>query len=396
MTHSGRGIVWRAGEQPLEAWLEWVRECLIGDSRFTVIGEVRQEDQPYGRTLHSGIDAAALAEVFAEAGIEALYVSTTRGLELSSPTVDIIPVPDDPQLGPPLLWARATPSGRVRLAAPVLSPADLDRWLRQLSPLLPEPVPVREGSAEPFARPLATGLLCRPDRLMVCVDTLDTRVRPGNPSSVVELTTTADRLGQDAALLRHPCVLKEQPVPAVSELAAVLAGLESIWSAVPSQADSPFTRLGWWAGAKPLAPGSRIEVVRIEHGSARLRISRKGRFGIDATGPVGELAHWARPLLDPAVHDDAYAGLRRGLATWLEQLQKAVFGAAPVRWRVFGPPPGRLQPGPLDASALAQWLHTHFPRERVYVDSLSGDTIELGGLRADSTRVQIRASRRAV
>ncbi|MEV0090938.1 hypothetical protein [Streptomyces sp. NPDC050738] len=394
MTHSGRGIVWHAGEQPLGEWIQWVRECLVGDSRFTVVGEVRWEDQPYGRELHTGLDAAALAEVFGGAGIASLYVSTTPGAELSSPTVEIMPVPAAGQQGPPLLRARATPSGRVRLAAPVLSGADLDRWLRQLSPLLPEPVPVREGSTEPFARPLATGLLCRPDHLMVCLDTLETRVRPfGNPSSVVSLISTAERIAQDTALLRHPCVTEPRPVPAVSDLADVLAGLESVWRPGGPHVDSPFTGLGWWAGAHPLPSGSRIEVVRIEHGRARLRMSRKGRSGIDATGPVAELSTWARPLLDQAVHDDAYAGLRRPLARWLEQLERAVFGTGVVRWRVSGLPPGEVGPALLDAPALAQWLHVRFPRARVHVEHLSEEKAELGGLRIDNGRVLVVARR---
>jgi hypothetical protein len=88
------------------------------DGGFRVIGDVRWPDEPYGRQLHSGLDAAGLAEVFRDAGVAALYVSTTCGLELSSATVEIMPVPVGPP-GPPPLRAQAEPGGSVRPGAAV-------------------------------------------------------------------------------------------------------------------------------------------------------------------------------------------------------------------------------------------------------------------------------------
>ncbi|WP_392667619.1 hypothetical protein [Streptomyces sp. LN785] len=388
----GGGLVWRDGEQSLDGWIEWVRRCLVGDGGFRVIGDVRWPDEPYGRQLHSGLDAAGLAEVFRAAGVAALYVSTTRGLELSSPTVEIMPVPVGPP-GPPPLRAQAEPGGSVRLGAPVRSGAELDAWLAQLSPLLPHPVPMRGGSGTPFARPLAAGLLARPDGVRVCLDTLESRLRPnGNPTSVVTLVSSAERLAADTALLRDPRVVEETAVRTMHDLAGALAALERVWSPGGAPAGSPFAGLGIWAGSGVVASGSRVRVVRMEHGSARLSIGRTGAPELEAEGPVGELARWARPLLDPAVHATAYAGRRRALVTWLERLERAVFDG-PTRWSVSGGHGDEASPGPSDASRLGRWLHSRFPQQRVSAGLVTADSLQLADLLTATGRVTVTAHR---
>ncbi|MGW1091676.1 hypothetical protein ACWD4L_36785 [Streptomyces sp. NPDC002596] len=388
----GRGLVWRDGEQPLDAWIGWVRTCLVGDGGFRVIGDVRWPDEPYGRQLHSGLDAAGLAKVFRAAGVTALYVSTTRGLALSSPTVEIMPVPVGPP-GPPLPRAQVEPGGSVRLGAPVRNCAELDAWLAQLSALLPQPVPARGGSDEPFARPLAGGLLGRPDGIRVCLDTLESRLRPnGNPTSVVSLVATAERLAGDTALLRDPRVVEETAVAHVHELAEVLAALERVWSPGGVPGGSPFTGLGIWAGSAVVGPGSRVRVVRIEYGRARLSIARKRLPELRAEGPVGELARWAGPLLDPAVHATAYAGRRRALVKWLERLERAVFGG-PARWSVSGGRDEEVPPGSLDTSGLGQWLHSRFPGQRVSAGLVTADSLRLDDLLTATGRLTVTAHR---
>jgi hypothetical protein len=76
----------------------------------------------------------------------------------------------------------------------------------------------------------------------------------------------------------------------------------------------------------------------------RLSIARKRLPEIRAEGPVGELARWAGPLLDPAVHATVYAGRRRALVTWLERLERAVLGG-PARWSVSGGRADEVPPG---------------------------------------------------
>ncbi|MDF6046098.1 hypothetical protein LRD69_29035 [Streptomyces sp. JH14] len=388
----GGGLVWRDGEQSLDAWIEWVRRCLVGDGGFRVIGDVQWPDQPYGRELHSGLDAAGLADVFRGAGVTALYVSTTHGLELSSPGVEIMPVPVGPP-GPPLLRAQAEPGGSVRLAAPVRNFAELDAWLTQLSPLLPRPVPARGGSEAPFARPLAGGLLGRPDGIRLCLDTLESRLRRfGNPTSVVSLISSAERLADDTVLLRDPRVVEESTVGTVHELAEALAALERVWSPGGVPDGSPFTGLGIWAGSGVVGSGSRIRVVRIEHGSAQLSITRRRTPELRAEGAATELAIWARPLLDPAVHATAYAGRRRALVTWLERLERAVFGT-PARWSVSGGRNEEVPAGPLDASGLGQWLHSRFPQQRVSAGLVTADSLQLDDLLTGTGRLTVTAHR---
>ncbi|MEU8828997.1 hypothetical protein [Streptomyces sp900116325] len=388
----GGGLVWRDGEQPLDAWIEWVHSRLVGDGGFRVIGDVQWPDQPYGRQLHSGLDAAGLAHVFRDAGVAALYVSTTRGIELSSPTVEIMPVPVGPP-GPPLLRAQAEPGGSVRLGAPVRSCAELDAWLTQLSPLLPRPVPARGGSDAPFARPLAGGLLSRPDGIRVCLDTLESRLRRlGNPTSVVTLVSTAEHLAGDTALLRDPRVVEETAVGNVHELAEVLAALERAWSPGGVPEGSPFTGLAIWAGSGVVGSGSRVRVMRIEYGSARLSIARRRLPELQAEGPAGELVRWARPLLDPAVHATAYAGRQRALVKWLERLERAVFGG-PARWSVSGGRGEEVPPGELDASGLGRWLHSRFPRRRVSAGLVTGDMLQLNDLLTGTGRLTVTAHR---
>ncbi|MFF0396563.1 hypothetical protein ACFYSJ_12420 [Streptomyces sp. NPDC005248] len=388
----GGGLVWRDGEQPLDAWIDWVHSCLVGDGGFRVIGDVQWPDQPYGRELHSGLDAAGLAHVFRDAGVDALYVSTTRGIELSSPTVEIMPVPVGPP-GPPLLRAQAEPGGSVRLGAPVRSCAELDAWLTQLSPLLPQPVPARGGSDAPFTRPLAGGLLSRPDGIRVCLDTLESRLRRlGNPTSVITLVSTVEHLAGDTSLLRDPRVVEETAVRNVHELAEVLAALEQAWSPGGVPEGSPFTGLGIWTGSGVVGSGSRVRVMRIEYGSARLSIARRRVPELQAEGAVGELVHWARPLLDPAVHATAYAGRQRALVKWLERLERAVFGS-PAGWSVSGGRGEEVPPGELDASGLGSWLHSRFPRHRVSAGLVTGDMLQLNDLLTGTGRLTVTAHR---
>ncbi|WP_328886058.1 hypothetical protein [Streptomyces sp. NBC_00316] len=388
----GGGLVWRDGEQPLDAWIEWVHRCLVGDGGFRVVGDVQWPDRPYGRELHAGLDATGLAHVFRDAGVAALYVSTTRGPELSSPTVEIMPVPVGAP-GPPLLRAQAEPGGSVQLGAPVRSCAELDAWLTQLSPLLPEPVPARGGSEAPFARPLAGGLLGRPDGIWVCLDTLESRLgRLGDPTSVVSLLSTAGRLAGDTALIRDPRVVDETAVGNVHELAGFLAALERAWSPGGVPDGSPFTGLGIWAGSGVVGSGSRVRVVRIAYGSARLSIARRRTPELQAEGAATELAIWARPLLDPAVHATAYAGRRRALIKWLERLERAVFGA-PARWSVSGGRDEEVPAGPLDASGLGQWLHDRFPQQRVSAGLVTADALQLDDLLTATGRLTVTAHR---
>lgn len=388
----GGGLVWRDGEQSLDAWIEWVRRCLVGDGGFRVIGDVQWPDQPYGRELHSGLDAAGLADVFRGAGVTALYVSTTHGLELSSPGVEIMPVPVGPP-GPPLLRAQAEPGGSVRLAAPVRNFAELDAWLTQLSPLLPRPVRARGGSEAPFAQPLAGGLLGRPDGIWVCLDTLESRLRRfGNPTSVVSLISSAERLADDTALLRDPRVVEETAVGNMHELAEVLAALERVWRPGGVPDGSPFTGLGLWAGSGVVGSAGRVRVVRIDHGSAQLSIARRRVPELRAEGMAGDLSGWARPLLNPAVHATAYAGRRRALVTWLERLERAVFGA-PARWSLSGGRDEEVPAGPLDASGLGRWLHSRFPQQRVSVGLVTADSLQLDDLLTATGRLTVTAHR---
>lgn len=388
----GGGLVWRDGEQPLDAWIDWVHSCLVGDGGFRVIGDVQWPDQPYGRELHSGLDAAGLARVFRDAGVAALYVSTTRGIELSSPTVEIMPVPVGPP-GPPLLRAQAEPGGSVRLGAPVRSCAELDAWLTQLSPLLPQPVPARGGSDTPFARPLAAwaaqlGLTASGVSGHPGVAASPT----GNPTSVITLVSTAEHLAGDTALLRDPRVVEETAVGNVHELAEVLAALERAWSPGGVPEGSPFTGLGIWTGSGVVGSGSRVRVMRIEYGSARLSIERRRVPELQAEGAVGELARWARPLLDPAVHATAYAGRQRALVKWLERLERAVFGS-PARWSVSGGRGEEVPPGELDTSGLGLWLHSRFPRRRVSAGLVTGDMLQLDDLLTGTGRLTVTAHR---
>ncbi|MFF1836486.1 hypothetical protein ACFVXE_20095 [Streptomyces sp. NPDC058231] len=389
----GGGLVWRDGERSLSGWIEWVCRCLVGDGGFRVIGDVRWPDEPYGRQLHSGLDAAGLADVFRGAGVAALYVSTTRGLELSSPTVEIMPVPVGPP-GPPLLRAQAEPGGSVRLGAPVRDVAELDSWLTQLSPLLPHPIPARGGSDTPFAQPLAGGLLTRPDGIWVCLDTLESRLRPnGNPTSVVSLVSTAERLATDTALLRDPRVVEEIAVRNMHDVAETLAALERVWSPGGVPERSAFAGLGMWAGSGVVGSGSRVRVVRIEHGSVRLSIGRTRAPTLQAEGMASELSCWARPLLDPAVHSTAYAGRLRALVKWLERQERAVFGG-PARWRVSGGGKGdEAPPGSLDASGLGRWLHSRFPQRRVSTGLVTADSLQLDDLLTATSRLTVTAHR---
>ena len=115
-------------------------------------------------------------------------------------------------------------------------------------------------------------------------------------------------------------------------------------------------------------------------------LRRPGRSELWARGPVAGIATWARPLLDPVLHEEAPSASRRRLARWLEHVGRAALGADAV-WSV-----DRLAE-PVDAAALADWLATHCPGRAVAVDRLTDGAVTLAGTRTADGRATVTGHR---
>ncbi|MFC9330120.1 hypothetical protein [Kitasatospora sp. NPDC057015] len=370
-------MVWQAGDGPLAAWLEWVGERLAGPQPggYTVRGDVRWPDQPYGVGIGHGLSPAALAELLLAEGVDGLYVRTTGGRLFAEPHLEIAPlaVPDLSPGGPGariLLAAPAgAPAGTVPLVARVRTPAELGDWLGRLSPLLPGPVSASDWPGSLLAEPLGVTFLRRRDEVLLVFQSLADAERGAvNPTSRLILSSAVPQLAGRVALLGSPAVLEERAVPTVRDLGRWLRELAAAWGgpALPE--------VGRWAGAAPLPAATRASVRRVEEDTAELMLRRRGGPEVWARGPASRIAAWAAPLLDPAVHAQVPSASRRRLDRWLERVGRAVLGG-PAQWTVEG------LADPLTTTDLARWLALHCPGRELAVDRVGEGAVTLNRTR---------------
>ncbi|GJF33574.1 hypothetical protein KNE206_62740 [Kitasatospora sp. NE20-6] len=367
-------LVWRCGDGPMADWLERVAELVVGPQPdgYRVWGDLRWPDQVYGRVVASGLTPAQLAEVFTAEGFDGLYADTHGGATLDAPTVHIAPLTweDRGPSGQGVRILHAEPAGpvggRVRIAAPLHTPDELTAWMRQLSPVLPDPAPRVDWPASAGTTPLAGTFLHRRDTLLLCLDTLESRQRPGNASNRLRLHIPTDGATWPASPAGRTALPADRSVTSVQELADWLGELGVHWSG------GPLPRVGMWAGASPLPRGTLASAQESADGLGVLRFARPGRPGLSARGPAAGIADWAVPLLEPAVHEDVPAQLRRFLARWLRKVEQAAF-AGPAEWTVSG------FPGPFSSAQLAQWLNAHCGDGRIAVDRLADGAVVLNG-----------------
>ncbi|OKI30566.1 hypothetical protein [Streptomyces sp. CB03911] len=382
-------LEWRAGDGPLAAWLERVTELLAGPQPdgYVVRGDLRWPDQPYGVELARGLTPAGVAELLTAEGVDGLHVRTSGGRLFAEPHLEIAPTADA-DLGPDGPGVRilhvapvGVPAGTVPLIGRIRTPDELAGWLGGLSPLLPGGMPGFDWSRTALAEPLGATLLRRRDSVLLTLQPLEAAERSGvDGTSRLILDSRARDLAGHAALLGTPVVLEERALSTVGELGRWLGELAAGWGS------APLPRPGLLAGAAPLPRATRASVRRIEDGEAELMLRRHGRSELWVRGPAPEVAAWAVPLLEPAVHEEAPAGSRRRLARWLERVGGSVLGG-PAVWTVSA------AAAPLSAVELADWLLAHCPGRALAVDRAGAGVLTLGGTRTSDGWVTVTGRR---
>jgi len=409
----GDPLVWRSGDGPMADWLERMTDLLVGPQPhgYRVWGDQRWPDQIYGRQTASGLTLAALAEIFTGEGFDGLYVDTAGGLRLDSPTLHIQPLvwqdrgPDSGGVRVMFAEPSGPPAGRVRIFAPLRSPAELAAWIEQLSPLLPAGMPEVRWPRGVGETPLAGSFLHRRDRILLGLDTFDsTEPSFGNIGSVLRVTVPTDgtapqtvsgrvrgavrRAGsrrvpgfvrqtgpaparsvvpqEGSAPVDRSALLAGRGVSSIEELADWLGELSALWNG------QPLPKTGRWTGVQSLPRGTRASARESADGPVVLELSRENRPALSVQGPGAEIASWAAPLLVPAVHEEVSSYLPRTVARWLRKVEQAVF-AGPAAWTVPG------APTPLSSEQLARWLRTNCPGRQIAVDWIADGAVRLNG-----------------
>lgn len=384
----GDPLLWRAGSADLAEWLDGVRRALLGDdvAGYEVWSGPVFPD--YGSVIHRADDTAGLARFLAARDVGTLRATTHRGVRQGETSIELR-VED--RTGADAL--RVVPSGeragRVQLTAPVADSAALARWLHQLSPLLPVPVPLREASGDPLPQPLAVTLYHRAGDVLIGLEELDGRpagagLRPARRRVLV--STRADTLAAESGLLVHPAVLELRPVTTAGELGRWLAELDVAWGERPALS----ALIGRAARAVLPYGNLRAEVWKIEHGTPTLVVGRPFGPQVTASGPPERLARWARPLLDVTVHERAASPSRRALAKWLRGVEESVF-ASRALWTVTASaaPPGVLPADPLTSAELADLLSGTREGRVPGVDRITPGEVTLIGADAAFGRVDV-------
>jgi hypothetical protein len=382
-------LVWRAGDGPMAEWLAGVGERLLGPQPggCTVRGDLRWPDQPYGVPVGTGLSLDQVAELLTAEGVDGLYVRTGGGPRLAGPWVEIAPLaegdrgPDGPGVRILQVEPAGAPAGTVPVFARIRTPDGLGAWIGLLAPLLAQAPPPARWPATTLATPLGATFHHRRDGILLDLQPLaEAEQRGVNATSRVQLQCAAADFPQRTVLLAAAAVLEERPLPGVRDLAGWLAELAAAWGGQPVPVP------GRWAGAAALPPGTRASVRRIEGDEAELMLRRPGRSELWARGPVTRVAGWARPLLDPALHEEVPTASRRRLARWLEHTGRAALGAG-ARWSV-----DRLAE-PLTAVGLADWLAAHCPGRAVAVERVTAEAVTLTGTRTADGRATVTGRR---
>ena len=387
-------LVWQAGDGPMADWLAGVGDRLLGPQPggYTVRGDLRWPDQPYGVAIRTGLTPAGVAELLTAEGVDGLHVRTGGGPRLSDPRVEIAPLaeadrgPNGPGVRILHVEAAGAPAGAVPTFARIRTPGELGAWIRLLAPVLADTAPPpaewpATATATALVTPLGATFHHRRDGILLDLQPLaEAEQRGANATSRVQLQCAAADFPHRAPLLAAAAVLEERPLPGVRDLARWLADLAAAWGG------EPVPPPGRWAGAAALPPGTRASVRRIDGDEAELMLSRPGRSELWARGPVAGIATWARPLLDPVLHEEAPSASRRRLARWLEHAGRAALSADAV-WSV-----DRLAE-PVSAAALADWLAAHCPGRAVAVDRLTDGAVTLTGIRTADGRATVTGHR---
>ncbi|WP_377274561.1 hypothetical protein [Peterkaempfera sp. SMS 1(5)a] len=370
-------------------WLEWADAQLIGPQSggYSVWGDLRWPDQPYGVVLRSGLTPAGVADLLTAERVDGLYVRTSGGARLDEPSVEIAPLAEPDTRpgghGTRILLARASgaPAGAVPVTARVRTPADLCSWLRRLSPLLPGGTGAADWPVGTLAAPLAATFHHRRDDILLVLQPLEQAEQFGaNASAQLLVRCSRADVARHAAALGSRAVLEARPTANMHELHRWLGELCEAWGS------APLPGMGMWAGASPLPGGTRASVHRIEEGAAELVLCRKGRSELTVRGPLADVAHWAGPLLDPGLHDQVAATSRRRVAGWLKRTEQAVFGTS-AAWTV------EQAQDPLPSAELAAWLSSHHSDCRIAVSGVADGAVTLIGTRSTPGAVAVTGRR---